>query len=297
MAAAAKFPAALNEPPIIVSLAPVKFRLLLLALFVFARGFAAETLADKTLRELIGRQQEMFARAAREGDNVDEARFQGEAQAIASSYEVFIQRNPDNAGAFAAYGIFLDKIGMARQAAAMLLKANKLDGENPVVKNQMGKLLAEDGKPVDALTWVTAAIQLEPKEPLYHYHLGRLLLEARDDFIKSGNFTRASLEHSMLGAFATATDLAPDNWEYALQRAKAYYDPPRWEEELALWDKLEEKAKSDPLRQLVRLHEARVLLNLGRRDEARADLEHVTDDRFTAEKQTLLDEIAKPVAK
>ena len=40
-----------------------------------------------------------------------------------------------------------------------------------------------DGMP-PGFTVDLAAIQLEPKEPLYHYQLGTLLVEARDAFLK-----------------------------------------------------------------------------------------------------------------
>ena len=32
----------------------------------------------------------------------------------------------------------------------------------------------------EALPWLTAAVKLAPDEPLYHYHLGKLLAEGRD---------------------------------------------------------------------------------------------------------------------
>jgi predicted negative regulator of RcsB-dependent stress response len=103
----------------------------------------------------------------------------------------------------------------------------------------------------------------------------------------------------MLEAFARACELAPDNWEYALQYAKAYYvlDPPRWAEALERWQALENRPVSTALRELIRLHEAKVLINLGRPDDARAMLARVSDPQLAADKQTLLDELARPVAK
>lgn len=299
MAAGAKTTAASNEPPRPVSYPPVILRLLLLSLALVAVSARAETLAEKTLREIVERQKALFAKAEKDGDDVDTARFQGEAQAIASSYDVYIQNNPTNAAGFAAYGIFLDKVGMSKQAAAILLRANKLDGENPIVKNQIAKLLAEDGKPVEALPWLTAAIDLAPREPFYHYHMGLLLREGREFFLKQGGFTRAGLDKSMLEAFAKAAELAPGNWEFALQHAKAYYDleTPKWAEALGVWQQLENRPTTTGLRQLIQLHEAKVLLNLGRAGEARGLLDRITEPQLALEKQTLLDEVAKAGAK
>lgn len=247
---------------------------------------ASETMAEKTLREIVRREQEMFAKAEKEGDALDEARFIGEAKALAGSYDVLLQQNPDFVPALVAYGLLLDQLDMARAAAAMLVRANKLDPNLPLVKNQLAKLMAEDGKPLEALPYVTSAIALAPREPLYHYHLGRLLLAAHDDFVGTGQFTRARLDEMMLAAFAQAAELAPDNWEYAYQHAKAYYEleTPRWEEALAAWERLTGRATTEVLRQLTKLHRANLHVLAGHPDEARRLLAAVTAPQFAEEK-------------
>lgn len=262
-------------------------------------SFAAETLAEKTLKEIVERQKQLFERAEKEGDQLDEARFAGEAKGLASSYDVFIQKNPDFAPGYVAYGVFLGKIDMTKAAVAMLLKANKLDPNIPLVKNQLAKHLAEDGRPLEALPYLTAAIDLAPNEPLYHFHLGQLLLAAREDFLHEGGWTRAALDKAMLEAFQRAADLAPADLSLAYQHAKAYYEvePPRWEEALAVWEKLGGRATTESMRQLVKLQRANILVKLGRRDEARALLDQVTDLKLTEEKQKLLDALAAPAAK
>lgn len=257
-------------------------------------SFAAETLAEKSLKEIVERQKQLFERAEKEGDQLDEARFAGEAKGIASSYDVFIQKNPDFTPGYVAYGVFLGKIDMTKAAVAMLLKANKLDPNIPLVKNQLAKHLAEDGKPLEALPYLTSAIDLAPNEPLYHFHLGQLLLAARDDFLHEGTWTRASLDKAMLEAFQRAADLAPADLSLAYQHAKAYYeiDPPRWDEALAVWEKLGGRATTESMRQLIKLQRANVLVKLDRRDEARTLLDQVTDLKLTDEKQKLIDALA-----
>ena len=255
----------------------------------------SDTLAERTLREIVARDHELFAKAEKAGDQFDQGVFHGEAQAIASSYDVLVQKNQDFVPALVAYGVFLGKIEMTREAVAMLLKANKLDPNIAIVKNQLAKYLAEDGKPVDALPYLLSAIDLEPKEPLYHFHLGQLLVAGRDDFLTNGNFTQAGLEKAMLDAFRRASELAPSDFTYAYQYAKAFYDidPPRWEEALDLWQQLELRPiTTTPLRHLVRLQKANVLIKLGRPDEARLVLDTVTDPKLTEDKQTLLDQLA-----
>jgi tetratricopeptide (TPR) repeat protein len=267
---------------------------MLLLLLALALPALAETLSERTLREIVARQKAIFERVAAEKDHLDEAWLRGELQAVINSYDVLIQKSPEFAAGYAAYGQLLGQVGMNREAVGMLLKANQLDGEIPLVKNEIARLLAEDGKPAEALPWLTAAIKLEPDEPIYHYHLGKLLTEARDDLIATGQFTRERLDASMLEAFQRAAQLAPREMAYAYRAAEAYYDlaTPRWEEALKAWGTLEEKAQPGLEQQTIRLHAANVLIKLGRADHARALLVTVTEPPLQKQRQTLLDELA-----
>lgn len=261
-----------------------------------ARG---QTMAEKTLKEIVGRQRDILARAQKEGDNFDVAGLRGDLQAVINSYDILIQKSPDFAPAYVAYGMLLGQVGMTREAVGILLKANKLDAEIPVVKNEIGRFLAEDGKLVEALPWIMAAIDLEPKEALYHYHLGKLLTEGRDEFIKTGQFTAAALDKAMLSAFQRATELAPANFAYAYRAAEAYYDlaTPQWDAALAAWRKLDAGVETPLEHQTLRLHQANVLIKQGKPAEARELLVTVTEATLAKQKQTLLDSLAKADAK
>ncbi len=278
----------------------IRRAVLLPGALVWLAGVAtAETLAEKTLVEIAERQRNIFARAEKEGDNVDKAWLRGELESVIKSYDVLIQKNPDYALAYGGYGMLLGKVGMTREAVIMLLRANKLDPTMPEVKNQIAVHLAEDGKPVDALPWVTAAIDLEPTKALYHFQLGKLLAEGRGDFIRTGRFDDDKIDQAILDAFKRAAELSPADFAIAYRHAKAYYDLeiPRWAEALPIWEKVEALAATEPQRQLVRLQRANVLLKLERPAEARALLDTVTGTDLAAEKQTLLDELAKPGVK
>lgn len=259
----------------------------------------SETFSERSLKEIVTRQKNVLSRAEADGDHLDEAWLRGELQSIINSYDILIQRSPDFAAGYAAYGLLLAKVGMTREAAGILMKANKLDPEVAVVKNEIARLLAEDGKVVDALPWLTAAADLEPREPLYHYHLGKLLAEGRDDFLATGQFQRASLDKTMFEAFQRAAALAPENFAYSYRAAESYYDlgEPRWDDALAAWGALKEKTNSPVERQTIRLHEANVLIKMGRREEARKAIDEVTESALRKQKQTLLDELSKDGAK
>jgi tetratricopeptide (TPR) repeat protein len=277
---------------------PLRLFPLLLALAVMAPA-QSETMAERSLREIVTRQKNVMARAEAEKDHLDEAWLRGELQSIISSYDILIQKSPEFAAGFAAYGVLLAQVGMTRESVGMLMKANALDGEIPLVKNEIARLLAEDGKIPEALPWLTAAVDLDPQEPLYHYHLGKLLTEGRDDLIATGQFTRESLDKAMLAAFQRAATLAPENFGYAYRAAEAYYDlaEPKWDEALAAWSALETRAKPGIEQQTIRLHAANVLIKQGKIDHAKVLLATVTEAALQKQKQTLLDELAPPAAK
>ncbi|MSU47314.1 MAG: hypothetical protein EXS42_09400 [Lacunisphaera sp.] len=272
---------------------------LLAGLALLAAPAPAETLAEKTLKDIVARERDVLSRAEQEGEQLDEARLRGELQNVINSFDVLIQKNPEFAPAYVAYGMLLGQVGMTREAVGILLKANKLDPEIPLVKNEIARHLAEDGKLVEALPWLMAAVDLEPKEPLYLYHLGKLLSEGRDDFIRAGPFTRPALDLAMLDAFRRAAELAPDNLPYAYRHAEAYYDleTPQWDEALKVWAALEERTKPGVEQETIRLQAANVLLKLGKTEHARLLLANVTQSVLQKQKQTLLDQLAQAGAK
>jgi tetratricopeptide (TPR) repeat protein len=270
----------------------MKRRFLILSLWL-ALPLAAvesETLAQRTLRQIAERQRTLLETAAKQGDKLDEEAFRTQLQELTHGYERLLHDSPNNAEVFAAYGYLLRKVDMRKQAAAMLLKANQLDSDIPLVKNQLGNLLAEDGRPLDALPYFMAAIKLSPKEPLYHYQVGTLLHEAQDDFLKSGEWTRAALDHAMHGAFKTAAELAPDRFEFGYRYAESFYDlaEPQWDEALKVWAALEENAATPIERQTLRLHAANILLKQGHADRAKLLLGTVTEPELQGQKQKLI---------
>jgi tetratricopeptide (TPR) repeat protein len=260
---------------------------------------ANETMAERSLKRIVERQKELFAEAVGQGDQLDQGAFQARLQALARDYEFLLRNNPKFAAGYAAYGYMLSKVDMRKEAVAMLLKANQLDPEIPLVKNQLGNFLAEEGRPLLAAPYFLAAIKLEPEEPLYHYQLGMLLAEARDEFLESGEWTRASLDEAMHHAFKRAAELAPDRFEFAYRFAESFYDleRPDWEGALKAWSELEERASSAIERQTMRLHAANILIKTGRRDHAKALLATVDEVALQGQKQRLVAQLDTPTGK
>ena len=266
----------------------------LLLIFAPARAAEDQNMAERTLKKIVERQKEVFAEAVKQGDKLDEGSFRQQVQSITHDYELLLRNNPQFAAGFAAYGYMLSKVDMRKEAMAMLLKANQLDPDIALVKNQLGNLLAEEGKPMQAAAYFLAAIKLEPNEPLYHYQLGTLLVEARDDFLKSGEWTRASLDGAMHDAFRQAAELAPERFEFAYRYAESFYDleKPDWDKALKTWSALEEKAGTKIERQMMRLHAANICLKLGREEHARALLQTIDEPNLQGQKEKLVAQLA-----
>jgi tetratricopeptide (TPR) repeat protein len=258
------------------------------------------------LKTLVDRQRALLARADQAPDQAGVEALRPDFQRLIVDYEQFLKDYPEVAAGYVSYALLLSRpvLGERERAAALLLKANEIDPNQPLVKNQLGNYLAEDGKPLQAVNYFLAAIRLAPTEPLYHYQLGTLLAAARDDFIASGEWKRPVLDDAMQEAFHQATTLAPDNVEYALAYGKSFYDleRPDWDGAMKFWRALELRLQAMPLpkprliQQTIHLYEAKVLLKQGRLDEARTLLATVDDSQLETAKQALAAELAAPPA-
>jgi tetratricopeptide (TPR) repeat protein len=260
---------------------------------------ASETMPEHNLKLIVERQKDLLAQAAKNGGQVDTEALRTQLQSILNDYEILLHQNPNFAEAYVAQGYLLNKVGMRREAVALMLKANQLNPDIPIVKNQIGNYLAEDGKPLEAVSYYLAAIKLEPKEPLYHYQLGTLLHEARDDFLKSGDWTRDSINKAEHEAFRQAAELAPDRIEFTYRYAESFYDltVPDWDGALKAWGQLDDKAQSPIEHQTMRLHAANILIKQGKIDAAKVLLNTVTEAGLQEQKQKLIAQIAENAKK
>ena len=257
-----------------------------------ATDAAAIGQATIRLKELVARQDALLAALGKE--NADEDNIKRDIQTLIFDYDDFLRAHPTFAPGYVTYGLLLGKVGMRRESSVILLKANQLDPNLPIVKNQLGNYLAEEGEPVEAANYFIAAIQLAPEEPLYHYQLGTLLAEARDDFLKSGQWSRAQLDKAMREAFKHAAELAPDNFAFAYRYAESFYDlaEPDWDEALKIWGALEERADPGLEKETIRLQAANILIKQKKFDHARLLLLAVDSEQLQAQKQKLLDLLA-----
>ena len=214
---------------------------------------------------------------------------------LLQSYRTYLLDQPSDVSAYILYGKLLRRVRENEQAFNAFLKADELDPQIAVVKQQIGNHLAEEGKGKAALSFYLQAVDLEPSIPIYHFSLGQLIHEFRSEFIKSGIFTRDALEREMLKAFGKAVELEPDNFDYQMRLGESYYDlaSPDWKSALIHWNRLRQSTTTLLQKEILDLHSARALGKLGRTDEAKALLVQVQTAALQGSKKQVIDEITQ----
>ncbi|MBC2606761.1 hypothetical protein [Pelagicoccus albus] len=245
------------------------------------------------LQQLNEREQEAYERyeSAVSDQDVDQVR--RELQSILDGYQKLVADSPNYAPVYVSYGLMLNRTGNREESYAMMLKADELDPMVPVVKNQLGNYMAEEGKYTEAYGFYMLARDMNPDEPLYHHQLGEVLVAYRDYFLKDGLFAPEEIDDQIIKHFRAATRRAPQSPEHKLRYAQAYFDVenPNWETALGVWQELYKMAGSEYEQQVVRLYTARVRFELGHHTAARKLLKQIDHPSLEESKNKLLDEI------
>jgi tetratricopeptide (TPR) repeat protein len=226
-----------------------------------------------------------------EAGNLTQEDFERKVLQISYRYDELILRDPHNVNTLVLYGKFLRRVGQNDVANTMFIHADQLSPNLAVVKQQLGNYLAEQGNYAGALVLYLKAVDLDPREAVYHYGLGELLATYREKFVADGAFTGSAIDDQILAAFAKAEELDPTCKDFAFRHGEAYYDlgTPRWAEALAHWTKV--AARSDLTKyekDAARLHLARVNCELGRKAAALALLRDEVSPVLQATRARLL---------
>ncbi len=268
--------------------------LCLSAICFISQGHASD-LASKRLLAIAEKEANIYQKIAEDPEFYSEDDLERRINELLLSYSAYLLDQPDDVSAYILYGKLLRRVEENEQAFLAFLKADELDPEIAVVKQQIGNHLAEDGKGKAALTFYLRAIDLEPETAVYHFALGQLIDDFREKFIEDGIFTIDALEREMLKAFRKAATLEPENFDYQMRLGEAYYDlsSPDWKSALIHWNKLSKQAHTSLQVEILALHRARVLGKLGRAEEAHGQLSKVHTPALQNSKQQVLDEIAQ----
>jgi tetratricopeptide (TPR) repeat protein len=269
----------------------------LVALILYNPLLFAKTsdLASARLLDIAEREARIYQKIANDPEFYSADDLDRRINELVQSYRTYLADQPDDANAYILYGKLLRRVEQYDQAFTAFLKADELDPELAVVKQQIGTHLAEQGQGKSALTFYLRAVELEPETAVYHFALGQLLYNFREEFIDDALFSLDALEREMLKAFRKAAALKPENFDFQMRAGEAYYDlsSPDWKAALAHWNKLRKRASTNLQIEILDLHRARVLGKLGHREKAIALTNQVLNPALQMSKQQVLDEITQ----
>jgi tetratricopeptide (TPR) repeat protein len=232
------------------------------------------------------------------------ARIKQRFEPVKNGYEDFLKRYPQHARARLAYGSFLNDIGEEGEALAHWEKARDLDPGNPAVWNNLANWHGHNGGGVtNSFKYYAKAIELDPSEPIYYQNFATTVYLFRHDATNFYKITLQEVFDKAMALYRKALELDPENFLLAADYAQSYYGfkPPKSgneetdrkgeqrfaNEALAAWETAMKLARDDLERQGVLIHFARIQINAGRFDEARRNLNSVTNETLATPKKLL----------
>jgi tetratricopeptide (TPR) repeat protein len=239
---------------------------------------AAQAEVDKWIRD-----NNSFA-AQGAGESRDElnksifARF----DSVRKNYEDFLRRYPTNARGYLAYGSFLNDIGEEDEAMLQYESARQLDPKNPAAWNNLANYFGEHGPVTNAFAYYAEALKLNPSEPVYYENLATTVYLFRKDAREFYGINEQQVFNKALELYRKAVQLDPDNFPLATDYAQSYYGirPLRTNDALEAWTNALNIAHDDIEREGVYIHLARIKIAAGRFDEARTQLDAVTNSMY-----------------
>lgn len=273
----------------------------------------ADDLAQAEVDEWIKENNKFAAQGAGVEAALLNARIEKRFAPIRKGYEDFIARHPKHAGALLAYGSFLNDIAEEDKAFGYWERARLADPKNPAAWNNLANWYGHNSPVLKSFEYYEKAIELDPTESVYWHNLGLTTSLFRHD---ATNYYKVSLQQvfdKAMEFYRKAVALDPDNFILATDYARSYYgfDPPKsgnqeadrkayarhWEEALKAWKTALAIARDDIEREGVYVHFARIQINLGRHEEARRQLNSVTNGMFVTTKSNLFKKMAGLEAK
>ncbi len=217
-------------------------------------------------------------------------RIKGRFEPIRSGYEDFLRRHSEHARARLAYGSFLNDLHEEQAAHDQWEKARELEPGNPAAWNNLANYYTEHGPINKAFAYYGKAIELNTNEAVYLHNLGKTVHLFRQAAMEFYKLTEQQVFEKALGLYRQALKLDPQNFPLASDVGQTYYglQPTRTADALKAWDDALKIANDEIEREGVYVHIARFKLDAARFDEARQQLNAVTNKMYSVLKSNLL---------
>ncbi|HLP76048.1 MAG TPA: tetratricopeptide repeat protein, partial [Candidatus Paceibacterota bacterium] len=241
---------------------------------------------DRWIRE----NEEFKAKGAGVSNEELNARILKRLEPVQKRYEEFIKAHPDHAKVRLAYASFLEGVGDDTGALAQMEKARDIDPKDPAVWNNLANYHGHNGGVTNAFAYYTKAIELDPAEPVYYHNFGTTVYLFRKDAREFYNIDEQQVFDKAMSLYSNAMRLDPTNFVLAADVAQSYYGirPIRTNDALSSWTNALKLAGNEFEREGVYLHFARWNTKFGRFDEARAEINSVTNPAYADLKARML---------
>ena len=214
---------------------------------------------------------------------------------VKTNYEDFLRRNTNSARGYLAYGSFLNDIGDEDAAIVRYEKSRQLDPKNPAAWNNLANYYGENGRLTNAFAYYAKAMELDPSEPVYYQNLAMMVYLFRKEAREFYGINEQQVFDKALELYRRAVQLDPENFDLATDYAESYYGikPLRTNDALVAWTNALDIAHNDVEREGVFIHLARVKMAAGFFNDARAQLDAVTNDFYADLKSQLERSLAR----
>jgi tetratricopeptide (TPR) repeat protein len=210
---------------------------------------------------------------------------------IKKEYQDFIALHPKHVNIRLAFGSFLNDNNDDDGAFTQWDTARQLAPGNPAAWDNLGNWYAfgHHGEVKKAFACYDKAIELNTDQSVYYHNLAVTVYMYRQDAREYYHLDEQQVFDKALALYRQAIKLDPDNFVLFTDYAESFYgtNPPRWKDGLEAWTEALKIARDDGEREGVYIHLARIHLKLGDYDQARANLDVVTNANYAAFKQRL----------
>lgn len=223
---------------------------------------------------------------------------------VVKGYEDFLAAHPNHGNARIAYGSFLNDIGEEANAETQWNKAREIDPRNPAVWNNLANFYGHNGDVKKSFEYYAKAMELEPDEPVYVQNFATTVFLFRKDAMEFYKITEQEVFAKAMALYRKALSLDPENFKLAAELAQTYYGIKAEkftdtnatrnaalklaDEALDAWRTAQKLTPNDLEREGIHLHFARWQINTGRYEEARRNLDAVTNGLWATTKRNLL---------